>query len=49
MALNRDEYNIEVEDMETKLLLNLAEGVHRARNKSLRRINAYRWEYQDLV
>lgn len=49
MCLNRDEFDIKVEDAETKLLLSFAEGVHRARNKSLKRINAYRWEYQGLV
>ena len=49
MALNRDEFNIQVEDAETKMLMNFAEGVHRARTRNLRRIPAYRWEYQGLI
>lgn len=45
----RDEFNIDKENSSMEGLINAADGLIFGRNKSLKRINAYRWEYEGLV
>lgn len=45
----RDEFNIDRENQAMDGLVAAAERVVGGRNKALKRINAYRWEYEGLV
>lgn len=45
----RDEFNIDKENAATDTLVTMADRLSAGRNKSLKRANAYRWEYEGLV
>lgn len=45
----RDEFNIDKENAATDTLIAMADRLSAGRNKSLKRVNAYRWEYEGMV
>ena len=49
MALNRDQRDVSRNDKVVSALLGLADNLFQRRDKTLKRINAYRWEYEGLV
>jgi len=49
MCLNRDEHNVQRNDSLVSSLLKMADTLFQRRDKTLKRINAYRWEYQGMV
>jgi hypothetical protein len=49
MCLNRDEKNVQRNDSVVSSLLKMADTLFQRRDKTLKRINAYRWEYQGML